>query len=89
MYQFGMALLFIIFEAALLLGGGFIVYMISSLKRDEYMLIKPWYYYRAAAKYTEWECPYCYEHIKVYDDNTLPDNCPECGHKVRKESKYD
>ena len=79
-----MAILFILYIIALSGGILFLIYTISSCKRDEYYLLKPWYYCKEYAKYVEWECPYCFYHIKVYDNDKCPDDCPECGHKVRK-----
>lgn len=77
-----MAIVFIFYMIALLAGTLFLTYAIASYKRDKYYLLKSWYYCRATNKYTEYECPYCFYHIKIYD-HKLPDHCPECNHKVR------
>lgn len=85
LYPIGLALLFILYIIALSGCILFLIYTISTSKQAEYYLLKPWILCNIATKYKEYECPYCAHHIKVYDNDTLPDKCPECSHKVRNE----
>ena len=79
-----MAIFFILYIVALVGGVILLILAIASHKRDKYYLLKSWYYCRGTANYTEYECPYCFKHIKIYD-HKLPDHCSECHHKVRNE----